>query len=106
MDVAKPLEEFGIIIDRFLKQLAQRGLGIKWNGEGLVITGPAAEKTPEVIAAAKAFKRQLMERFRPEGAGVPHLNDTLCLKCKRIVSALGQECGCAEVLDCPYKERR
>jgi hypothetical protein len=52
-------------LDRLLAQLEKRGLGVKPGAEPgqLLLTGPAAEKTPEVMAAVTAFKPQLLERF-------------------------------------------
>lgn len=55
-----------MMIDRLLDQLSQRGLTIR-RGEGdtLHLSGPASEKTPEVLAACKAFKPLLLTRFPP-----------------------------------------
>lgn len=64
------------MIDRLLRQLKNRGLEVRpGRGPGqLLLAGPAAEKTPEIMAAVKAFKPQLLERFgaaRPDPTGGP-----------------------------------
>ncbi len=52
------------LLDRFLKQLDARGLTIeRGDGDTLLLKGPNAEKTKEVMAGCKAFKKQLLERF-------------------------------------------
>lgn len=65
-----------MMIDRLIDQLRHRGLTIKPGHEPgqLLLTGPAAEKTPEVLAAVKAFKPQLLERYgraEPDPTGGP-----------------------------------
>jgi hypothetical protein len=57
------------LLDRLMRQLEARGLSIlpgKEPGQ-LLLAGPDAEKTPEVVAAVKAFKPQLLALV---GAGV------------------------------------
>jgi hypothetical protein len=65
-----------MMLDRLVDQLRQRGLTVKPGKEPgqLVLAGPAAEKTPEVMKAVKAFKPQLLERFgvaQPDPTGEP-----------------------------------
>jgi hypothetical protein len=63
-----------MLLDRLIANLEQRGLAVKPGAEPgqLVLSGPTAEKTPEVMAAVKAFKPQLLERFaRPDPTGEP-----------------------------------
>lgn len=52
-------------VDRLIEQLRLRGLGVIPGGEPdqLLLTGPRDQKTPEVIAAVKAFKPQLLDRL-------------------------------------------
>jgi hypothetical protein len=53
------------LVQRLIDQLAARGLEIKAGdrpGE-LLLGGPPAEKTPEIMRAVKAFKPQLLERY-------------------------------------------
>lgn len=52
-------------VDRLLETLRARGLRILPGNEPgqLLLNGPAAEKTPEVIEAVKAYKPQLLERI-------------------------------------------
>lgn len=53
------------MLDRLLSQLDARGLQIKAGdkpGE-LKIAGPKTEVTPEVLAALKEFKPDLLKRF-------------------------------------------
>ena len=84
-------------IDRFLNQLKVRGLEIRWDGLTPRISGPKAALTPEVVAACKAFKEQLIALK----AGTA---DETCPRCRRIVTPVGQQCGCASELNCPYKK--
>ncbi len=56
------------LVDRFLRQIDGRGLSIQGPRDAdpddrLYLIGPAAEKTPEVMAALKAFKPELLKRF-------------------------------------------
>jgi hypothetical protein len=51
--------------DRFLEQLRERGLSV---GPGrqpgdLELSGPVTERTPEIMAALRTFRPQLVERF-------------------------------------------
>lgn len=52
------------MVERFLEQLRHRGLSVR-RGEGdtLLLCGPGHEKTPEVLAACKAFKPDLLARL-------------------------------------------
>lgn len=64
------------MIERLVHQLRQRGLTVHPGAEPgqLVLRGPAAEKTPEVVRAVKAFKKELLERFgraQPDPTGEP-----------------------------------
>ncbi len=56
------------LTDRFLRQLQGRGLTIQGPRDDdpddrLYLIGPATEKTPEVMAALKQFKPELVKRF-------------------------------------------
>lgn len=53
------------LFTRLVSQLEGRGLSVKPGKEPgqLVLSGPAAEKTPEVLAAVKAFKPQFLELY-------------------------------------------
>ncbi len=53
------------LVQRLIDQLKQRGLSIEPGNEPdqLLLCGPAAEKTPEIVKAVKAFKPQLLERY-------------------------------------------
>lgn len=56
------------MFNRLLDQLKARGLRVipgKEPGQ-LLLAGPQEEKTPEIIAAVKAFKPQLLEKFGPK----------------------------------------
>jgi hypothetical protein len=55
------------VVDRLLKQLESRGLSIAAGAEPgqLLLRGPSAEKTPDVIEAVKAFKPLLLARVAP-----------------------------------------
>jgi hypothetical protein len=56
------------MVHRLLDQLKQRGLRIAPGTEAgqLLLCGPDAEKTPEVIDAVKKFKPQLLKLYAPE----------------------------------------
>lgn len=56
------------LLHRLLDQLERRGLSIKPGKEPgqLLLSGPAQEKTPEILSAVKAFKAQLLEKFNPQ----------------------------------------
>lgn len=56
------------LLDRFMKQLQGRGLTIQGPRDSdpddrLYLIGPQAEKTPEIMAALKQFKPDLVNRF-------------------------------------------
>lgn len=56
------------LVDRFMRQLNGRGLSIQGPRDGdpddrLYLIGPAAEKTPDVMAALKQFKPDLVKRY-------------------------------------------
>lgn len=54
------------LVNRFLAQLERRGLAVEYRDEKtLLLTGPAAEKTPEVLAACKAYKAELLKLLAP-----------------------------------------
>lgn len=56
------------LLDRLLSQLKLRGLRIAAGKPGeLLLSGPQEERTPEIMAALKAFKPQLLERFGQPG---------------------------------------
>lgn len=52
------------LLARFEKQLAARGLTIKYEGgEKFLLNGPTEEQTPEIMAACKAMKPLLIEKY-------------------------------------------
>lgn len=56
------------LLDRFVRQLQGRGLTIQGPRDGdpddkLYLIGPQAERTPEIMAALKQFKPDLVKRF-------------------------------------------
>ena len=57
------------LIDRLIDQLAKRGLRVEPGPQPgqLVLRGPDAEKTPEVLEAVRAFKPQLLARVGAAG---------------------------------------
>jgi len=61
------------MVDGLFEQLALRGLAVQYRDETtLVLRGPAVERTPEVMAAVKAFKPDLMARLRPRDGSAVH----------------------------------
>jgi len=61
------------LLERFEKQLAARGLKVVTAGENfppgtLLLIGPAAAKTPEVMAAVKKFKPEFLKKLAPTPA--------------------------------------
>lgn len=56
------------LVDNLLKQLAERGLVVRWlEGDTLMLGGPTEGRTPEMMSALKTFKKDLLARLRPEG---------------------------------------
>lgn len=53
------------MVKRFVRQLEIRGLRIEPGAEPdqLLLCGPKEQKTPEVMAAVKKFKPQLLELY-------------------------------------------
>lgn len=106
------------LVDGLLNQLAVRGLGVEWRGgDTLVLTGPANEKTPEVIAAVKTFKKDLLEKYRPrdysQASEVHHSPPTdtndgpeTCQECKSHVWDRGETATLCDVPHCPMKGNR
>jgi hypothetical protein len=108
-------------LDRLLAQLEKRGLGVKPGAEPgqLLLTGPAAEKTPEVVAAVKAFKPQLLEWVArrvaesPPPPPAPEPGPTVCRECganwwvpaaeiREAVNRGPHYCGQSR---CPFRDR-
>jgi hypothetical protein len=88
------------LLDRLMSQLKDRGLSIgpgKQPGQ-LMLHGPEAERTPEILKALALFKPQLLEKFgarppqtpeaKPEPAAEPgpEPEPVLCGVCNRDVS--------------------
>jgi len=106
------------MVDGLLEQLRLRGLTVEYRDQTtLVLTGPATERTPEVLAAVKAFKPDLMDRLRPRdfatATDVHHApaadtngDQDSCVECKTWTHAenggadIGLLCDRAR---CPYK---
>ena len=57
-------------MNALLEQLERRGLRVSPGTEPgqLLLHGPDKEKTPELIAAVKAFKPQLLKLYAPDAA--------------------------------------
>jgi hypothetical protein len=56
------------LVKRLVEQLKQRGLTIEFDDtrNSLVLCGPGAEKTPDVIDAVKKFKPELLKMYAPQ----------------------------------------
>jgi hypothetical protein len=86
------------LFDRLTQQLKQRGLSVapgRKPGE-LLLHGPAAEKTPDVVKAVKTFKAEFIERL---GLDVP----THCGKCDTLEprpAIAARECP---MIGCPFR---
>jgi hypothetical protein len=120
-----------MILDRLIDQLRLRGLTVKPGREPgqLLLAGPTEEKTPEVMAALKAFKPQLLERYgaapdptgeprgdevtddpkapAPREAGLTAVEPHHCRACNALVLAVPDEVTEAfcEGPTCPYRGR-
>lgn len=66
------------MVHRLIDQLKQRGLSIERGAEPgqLLLCGPSAEKTPEVIDAVKKFKPALLSIYAPDAAPAPREAET------------------------------
>ena len=107
------------MVEGLLNQLAVRGLRVEHRGgDTLVLCGPDAEKTPEVLAAVKAFKKDLLEKYRPRDYGpaadVHHApppgsavsdGPENCVKCKSHVWDPEETGLVCDDLGCPYRGR-
>lgn len=53
------------LLNRLIEQLAKRGLTVQATDDPntLLLCGPKEEQTPELWAAVKKFKPQLLERY-------------------------------------------
>jgi hypothetical protein len=107
------------MVDGLLEQLRLRGLAVAYRDEHtLALVGPAAERTPEVMAAVKAFKPDLLARLRPRdyaaAADVHHrpTGDTsdgpeTCQECKsRVWDPQGAAALCDFGRRCPMRGSR
>lgn len=98
------------MIDVLLNQLKLRGLEVKYQDEQtLTLAGPGKEKTPEVIAAVKAFKPQLIEHLRPRDMTLKrydvHHEPPTCSECKSHVWDKEETGMICESSTCPMKKR-
>lgn len=119
------------MVDRLIEQLRKRGLSVRagQNPGELILHGPKAEASPELLRALKAFKPQLLERYglktetmpdtngvlhpvnrESETAGEPESEAELCRLCKRDVSdsenrerLRGINPFC-QMIGCPYRK--
>lgn len=88
------------MVDGLLEQLKFRGLSIKHGGgDTLLLVGPNSEKTPEIMAALKTFKPDLLKLYRPEA------EPSRCVTCDLVVyqpDEVGSRCEKANL--CPYRK--
>lgn len=107
------------MVDGLLAQLKLRGLAVEYVGDDqLKLVGPKGEATPEVVAAVKAFKKDLLAKFRPRdyaGAGPdahhpppPKTDDgpETCIECRSHVWDPEETATICEVRHCPLKRDR
>lgn len=106
------------MVDGLLAQLKLRGLTVEYAGDGkLKLVGPKTEATPEVMAALKAFRKDLLERVRPRNfsgaADVHHRPPTntddgpeTCVVCKSHVWDREETAMICDVRHCPMKGDR
>lgn len=61
------------LVKRLLDQLERRGLSITPGAEpgALLLHGPESERTPEILAALKAFKPELLAMYQPAASRLP-----------------------------------
>jgi hypothetical protein len=52
-------------VEDLLDRLTTAGLSVAWSNGALVLRGPAAARTPEVMAALKRFRAELADLYRP-----------------------------------------
>lgn len=109
------------MIDRLLAQLKHRGIFVEYVGDdSLKLKGNTQDATPEIIAAVKAFKPELLERMRPRDLSVPRSEmhhppppeedgPVHCTECRSFVRPENGRDDIALLCDrirCPYKRRR
>lgn len=97
------------LLDRLIAQLEQRGLKVgpgKKPGE-LFLHGDTANATPELMAALKAFKAQLVERYgtpapapKSEFVPAPEPEPQACRVCGRDVSDPEDRAALADPAHC------
>lgn len=105
------------LVDGMLDQLKMRGLRVEYVSEDqLKLVGPKAEATPEIMAALKVFKKDLIERLRPR-EGVRHdvhhappppdesAGPENCRECSGTVWDAEETADICEMRKCPYKRR-
>lgn len=104
------------LVQGLLDQLKTRGLTVSWQeGDTLLLGGPAEEKTPQVMAALKVFKPELLKRLRPNGPQYHEVhheapepeevpaNQTTCTQCKAFVWDGEETAVLCDQKTCPYK---
>lgn len=90
------------MVHMLLDQLRVRGLTIK-RGEGdtLLLCGPAAEKTPDILQTVKKFKADLLELILPDKEiGVK------CDKCNAAVYHQNEAGNLCIHRPCPFRGKR
>jgi hypothetical protein len=110
------------MIDGLMKQLELRGLRVEYrpDTDGLALIGPAAERTPQVMAALKAFRPQILDRLRPRDLALPRhdvhhapppkepgvYGEVECVRCQATVWDAEETAGLCDRTACPFKGGR
>jgi hypothetical protein len=107
------------LVDGMLDQLKVRGLRVEYvSDDQLKLVGPKSEATPELMAALKVFKKDLIERLRPRDGSLPRSDvhhapapatpaDDFenCRECNGTIWDAEETADICEMKRCPYKRR-
>jgi hypothetical protein len=114
------------MVEKLLDQLGKRGLAVEYRGaDALALVGPAAERTPEVMATVRAFKADLLAHLRPRDLSLQRYDvhhapppddeqakhpgthgEFTCRECAATVWDAEEAAGLCEVRVCPLKGGR
>jgi hypothetical protein len=88
------------LVDRLLDQLKDRGIQVVYvDADSLKLTGNTKDATPQLIAAVKEFKPELLAVYKPKD------EIEKCSKCGAAAMKYYDGAGCEHGNLCPYGKR-